>query len=265
MFSALKLPLKLGCLLVLLVVFVSSFSTPALAQTTPNSSPNDVTLGISRSVDINAKDVKDGDIISSSDKGDVLSNTSYDPQVIGVVSSDAAIVLNTGDSANGLPVVSDGTTFVLVSTKEGKIAKGDLLTTSTIPGVAVKATGSGYVLGTALEAYDNPDPSKPGKISVDLNLHYFNSKPTFPGSLTDIFKLALLSTKEGPSAFFKYLIAGAVVIGSFVLGFMSFARTAAKGVEALGRNPAASRIIHFGIILNVGITVFIVFIGLIVA
>jgi F0F1-type ATP synthase membrane subunit c/vacuolar-type H+-ATPase subunit K len=56
-----------------------------------------------------------------------------------------------------------------------------------------------------------------------------------------------------------------VVLGSMILGFLSFGRAAAKGVEALGRNPAASRIIHLGIIFNVAIVVAIALAGLAVA
>jgi F0F1-type ATP synthase membrane subunit c/vacuolar-type H+-ATPase subunit K len=224
------------------------------------------TLGMARIVEVKDKDVKDGSILSTSEQGGpVLSNLAYDPQVLGVVSRDAAIVLNTTNSKTGVPIISTGTVYILVSSKEGAIKKGDLLTTSTIPGVAVKAKKSGYVLGTSLEDYDNPDSTKSNLIAADLDLHYFNSKPTFPGSLSDIFKIALLPTKEAPTPIFKYIVAAAVVIASFVLAFLSFGRTAAKGVEALGRNPAAGKLIHLGIIFNVGIVVVIVFVGLIVA
>jgi F0F1-type ATP synthase membrane subunit c/vacuolar-type H+-ATPase subunit K len=257
---------------ILLSLFIISFFfliQSAFAQNSTSSQENnvagEVTLGIAKIVDIKEKDVKDGAIISASEKGSILSNIPYDAQVIGVVARDAAILLNASDDTSGIPVISNGRVYVLVSSKDGKIKKGDLLATSTIPGTAVKAVKSGYVLGTALENYDNPDPKKTDKIVVELNLHYFNAKSTFPGSLTDIFKIALLSTKEGPAAIFKYTVAAIVVLGSFVLGFMSFGRTAAKGIEALGRNPAASRIIHLGIIFNVGIVVVIVLAGLTVA
>lgn len=236
-------------------------SPAAPASNTSTADSSNLSLSVSRSVQISDKNVKDGSIVSSSQKGPALSIIPYDSQVMGVVSSNAAIVLNTSSDA-GFPIVSEGPVFVLVSTKGGVIKKGDLITTSATPGVGVKATQSGYVLGAALADYTTSDPNKVDKIQVDLNLHYFNSKSTFPGSLTDILKLALITTKEGPSAFFKYLVAGLVAIGSIVLGFLSFARTAAKGVEALGRNPAASRIIHMGIIFNIAITVIIALVGL---
>ncbi|HSW88926.1 MAG TPA: hypothetical protein VLG12_07220 [Candidatus Saccharimonadales bacterium] len=221
------------------------------------------TLGIAQMVEVNTKNVQDGSILSSSKQGAVLSSVEYDPQVVGVVSRDAGILFNTDD--NGVPVISNGTVYVLVSTKEGSIKKGDSITSSSMPGVGVKAVTAGYVLGTALEDDSNPDPKKVDKIAVDLNLHYFNSKPSFSGTLSDILKVALLPTKDAPAPLFKYIVAAMVVLGSFALGFLSFGRTAAKGVEALGRNPAASKIINLGIIFNVFIVIVIVLAGLTVA
>ncbi len=226
---------------------------------------SEASLGVARAIEMKDKDVKDGSVVSTSPEGAILSSTPYDSQVLGVVARDSAIVISSTEIKDGVPIISSGQVYILVSTKYGIIKKGDLLTTSTIPGVAVKALKSGYVLGTALEDYDNPDPDKIEKIAADLNLHYFNSKPVFPGSLTDIFKIALLTIKEGPSPWFKYLIAALVVLASFAFGFLTFGRTAAKGVEALGRNPSARFIIHLGIIFNVSIVIAIIIAGLVVA
>jgi F0F1-type ATP synthase membrane subunit c/vacuolar-type H+-ATPase subunit K len=252
------------------IVFLIAFfalASNALAQIAGNSSASmgEATLGVAKMVEVKEKDVKDGSIVTSSVTGSQLSNFGYDAHVIGVVSRDAAILLGNQNESLGIPVISTGQVYLLVSTKEGNIKKGDLITTSTIPGVGVKATGSGYVLGTALEDYINSDPKKIDKIVVDLDLHYFNSKPTFPGTLTDIFKIALLPTREGPASIFKYIVAAIVVLGSFILGFLTFGRTAAKGVEALGRNPAAKSVIYLGIVFNVTIVVAIVLTGLVVA
>lgn len=248
----------------LLVFFIFSFflslgtASTAFAQA-DNSS--EAALGVARVIAIEDDDIPNGSIVSTTENGAKLSTTPYDPQVLGVVSRDAGIILNNSTNT-GVPVISVGTVYILVSAKEGTIADGDLLTTSTIPGVGVKALDNGYVLGTALEDYSG---NEPGLIAAQLNLHYYNTKPTFPGSLTDIFKFALLPTENGPTALFKYIVAALVALASFVLAFLTFGRTAAKGVEALGRNPSASRIIHLGIILNVGIVVVIVAAGLVVA
>lgn len=255
-----------------LVLFISSFLffssiNTTYAQNTPADTGQTAVagLGVARMVEAKDKNVKDGSILSSSPNGAILSNVPYDSQVLGVVTRDAGITLSSTNESNGVPVISDGTVNVLVSTQQGAIKKGDQITTSTIAGIGVKATKSGYVLGSALEDYTNPDPKKTGTIVVTLGLHYFNSKPTFAGTLSDIFKIALLPTKDSPSPIFKYIVAALVVLGSLTLGFISFGRTAAKGVEALGRNPAASAVIHLGIIFNVGIVVIIAGAGLLIA
>lgn len=255
---------KLLCLLLISFFFAS----PTFAQTPSGTSGSTGVatggLGVARMVEVKNKDVKDGNILSSSQEGAILSNVAYDPQVIGIVSRNAGIILTTTSETNSVPVISDGTVYVLVSARDGAIKKGDQITTSTIPGIGVKATKSGYVLGSALEDYSSSDSKKYGLIAISLNLHYFNSKPTFAGTLSDIFKVALLPTKDSPSPIFKYVVAALVVVGSLILGFMTFGRTAAKGVEALGRNPAASAVIHLGIIFNVGIVVVIVGAGLLI-
>ncbi|HVZ11502.1 MAG TPA: hypothetical protein VG965_00565 [Patescibacteria group bacterium] len=247
------------------VLYLNSFIFVYAQDTNDQSVQGAATLGVAHMVNVKAKNIKDGSIVSSSSNESVLTNVPYDSQVLGVVARDAAIILNTTNDPNSVPVISTGTVYVLVMTSAGKIKKGDLITSSTNPGVGIKATDAGYVLGTAMEDDDNPNTKQVDKIAVSLDLHYFNSKPKFPGSLSDIFKFALLPTKEGPSALFKYVVAATVVLGSLVLGFMSFGRTAAKGIEALGRNPAASRIIHLGIIFNVAIVISIALAGLGVA
>lgn len=247
----------------LLVASFLMLLSPTLALAQSGDTSNG-TLGVARMVQINDKNIKNGSIVSSTANGIIATNTPYDPQVLGVVARDAGIILNNTKS-EGVPVISVGTVYVWVAAKNGPIKKGDLLASSTIPGVGVKADRDGYVLGSALEDYDNSNPTTPGLIAAEVNLQYFNSKPTFIGSLTDILKLALLPTKDSPSPIYKYIVAALVVLGSFVLAFFSFGRTAAKGVEALGRNPAASRIIHLGIIFNVAIVVIIVLAGLTVA
>jgi len=248
---------------------VSAASNEAVTQSDNTSSQSAVegaaTLGVARLVGTKLKNIKDGSVVSSSKDGAILTNTAYDSQVLGVVSQDAAILLNTTNTGNEIPVISTGTLYILVSTKDGPIHKGDWLTTSTIPGVAVKAMKDGYVLGTALEDDTNPPSKQPDTIAIDLNLHYINTRPTFPGSLTDLLKIAVLPTKDSPAPIFKYIVAAGVVLASFVFAFLTFGRTAAKGIEALGRNPAASGTIHLGIIFNVAIIVVIVLSGLMVS
>jgi len=251
------------CLLITATNFALAQTATGSANTT-TAVEGAATLGVAHIIDVAQKDIKDGSIISSSKDGPVLSTIPFDSQVLGVVSRDAAIVLDSTGDQNGVPIISVGTIYILVSTQQGAIKRGDQLATSTIPGVAVKAIKDGYVLGEALEDDTSTNPKQIDKIAVNLELHYFNAKPTLAGTLSDLLKLALLPTKDGPAPIFKYIVAAGVVLASLALGFLSFGRTAAKGVEALGRNPAAGKIIQLGIIFNVTIVVVIIAAGLII-
>src|SRR4051812_19389358 len=93
----------------------------AWAQT---ATKDNVTLGVAKFVDVKAKNIKDGTIISASEKGAIPSILAYDPQVIGVVARDAAILLNYQSKNSGVPVISTGQVYMLVSSKEGPIKTG---------------------------------------------------------------------------------------------------------------------------------------------
>ncbi|MBI2009536.1 MAG: SH3 domain-containing protein, partial [Candidatus Chisholmbacteria bacterium] len=63
---------------------------------------------------------------------------------------------------------------VKVTTENGPIAVGDRLTTSSIPGVAMKATEAGQIVGRALEAYTEADPTVVGKVWTLVSPSYFD-------------------------------------------------------------------------------------------
>ncbi len=224
---------------------------------------SNTSFAVANNVPIKDKIIHDGDIVSTTSTGFVLTRTPYDSSMNGVVSNDAAIIFVVAGEERTYPVVSSGTAQVNCSNKEGSIKKGDLVTSSTDAGTCVKSTQAGYVLGTALEDF-KPEATE-GKLRVALNIHYVTPSFTLSSSLSDIFKLSAIASYEQPLTVFKYVIAAIVVICSFVFGFWYFGRIARTGVEALGRNPLASRMIQFGIIINVIITVAIIGAGLILA
>ncbi len=241
----------------LFCVLISVVSQPAFAQESQN-----ISLGIANYVPIEGDDVKNGDIISSNEKGYFLSRTPYDPLVIGVVSTKPAVSLNleTGDKSS-YPVVTSGNVEVNVSSINGDIKEGDFISSSMIPGAGMKAKQTGYVIGRALEPYSSSDKNAVGSINIALNLHYSYSSEKTGDSLRDILSLSVLATYESPSAVFKYVVAGVVILLSFILGVVSFGRVANTGVEALGRNPLAGKMIQIGIVLNVLITLSIIAAG----
>src|ERR1700722_13023075 len=142
MLPALKKLYSVGIVILFCLLLVLFPKTSSAATTSsPNNSGGQVegaaTLGIANlvSTNLNVQKVPDGSVVSNPEKGAILSVVPYDPQVMGIVSRDAAIQISTANSsANSLPVISDGTVYVLVSTQQGNIGKGDFITTSTIPG-----------------------------------------------------------------------------------------------------------------------------------
>lgn len=221
-----------------------------------------ISFGIANYLTIKDKDVKNGDIVSSTEKGYALSRIPYDPLVIGVVSTNPAVSLNIeGSDEDSYPVVTSGNVEINVTSLNGDIKAGDLITSSTIPGAGMKANQAGYILGRALDDYSSSNKSEVGRIHIALNLHYSYSSSKTPPSIKDILSLSILATYESPSAVFKYAVAGIVIVLSFILGVVSFGRVANTGVEALGRNPLAGRMIQIGIVLNVLITLSIIAAG----
>jgi hypothetical protein len=80
-----------------------------------------------------------------------MANKPYDDYIVGVYyknnnktgTNDAMVKFN--------PVSSAGITYVKYNSENDTIKKGDLITSSSEPGVGMKATKSGLVLGIALE------------------------------------------------------------------------------------------------------------------
>ena len=142
----------------------------------------------------------------------------------------------------------------------GEIKKNQLITSSTTPGVGVKAISSGFVLGTALENYSDP---KPGRILVSVNPHYSSSGSTAVSkNIFNVLKNARESAYLSPLESLRYLIAALVALLAFILGFIYFGKVAQKGVEAIGRNPLAGRFIEVSVILNLLLTALIIIVGL---
>jgi len=113
-------------------------------------------------------------------------------KAIGIISTNPfAEVLAEGVFArdeNAKAVALAGRVPVKVSSENGPIAVGDYLTVSSIPGVAMKATGAGVVVGKALENYSNSNTAAVAKIQTFVNLSYYN--PTFAITPTGDFDLA---------------------------------------------------------------------------
>ena len=117
----------------------------------------------------------------------VKSSTSYDQNIIGIVSSASragdfnSIGYNIKQADNPQPIALSGRVKVKVNLDNGPIAVGDRITTSTVSGVGMKATQSGMVVGIALESLDtvashsasSGQAGSYGKVMVFVNSGYW--------------------------------------------------------------------------------------------
>ena len=218
--------------------------------------------GVAISIPIADKNAKDGNIISSSTKGYILINAPYDTSIYGVITEDPSIFIENVNLPDTKAVITSGKAYVTVSTTNGEIEVNDFITTSEIKGVGQKAKINGFVLGTALQGYSEPNKDKIGKILVSVNPHYNGSFIGARGDLIQILRDARGIYSLSPLSSFRYLLAALVAIISFVLGFIYFGRVAKSGVEAMGRNPLAGRQIGLGMVFNLLLTIIIVAVGL---
>ena len=221
--------------------------------------------GIAESYDMEIENLEDGMVICTFNDKYQLCDSEYNVGMFGVYSSSPAVVLDNTLLANKKPVVSSGKAYVRVSSVNGIIKKGDFITASRILGVAQRADKSGNVLGVALEDYLADDVSVAGTILVSIGIRPAIVATSARGNLVEDLKQALLAPTLSPLSSLRYLLAMIVAVTSFILGFIYFGRVAKSGVEAVGRNPLASKLIQLNVALNLILTLAIMTGGLLLA
>jgi hypothetical protein len=97
-----------------------------------------------------------GDVVAidpTNNHGVMLTKYQYQPDVLGVVSTDPGFIAG-AYTKDSYPIALVGRVPVKVSTENGMIRSGDYLTAASVPGYAMKARLSGRVIGKALESLD---------------------------------------------------------------------------------------------------------------
>lgn len=238
----------------LLLIFCMFFSA------TSQTNAQNLASGVATTIQIQNKNVQDGDIVSSTAQGYALSKTEYDAFVFGVVEIHPGLLF-TSNKSTGIPIVSSGKVYVRVTTNNGNIQVNDLVTTSQTEGIGEKATKSGYVIGTALEAYMKPKNTV-GLILVSLNPHYNSSGEVASTNILATFTSAASAPFLSPLTSLRYLLAVIVTAFAFGFGFIYFGNLSRHGIDALGRNPLAAKYIRQGLIFNIAVAVGIIVGGL---
>jgi hypothetical protein len=216
--------------LLLLFVFALFVPTAAHAQ--------EVDLGFATYVPIKDTTIEDGSVIITTQDGLYLSRYPYDDTISGVVTLKPAVVLGLKKEGT-YPLNTKGNAAVRVSTINGPITTGDLLTSSTIPGVAMRATKSGTIVGAALGDYSSQNPNEIGKIPVLIEIK-FNENGVTKSNGSEAFQITSL----------RVIMGSIVAVITTILCFIFFGRYTSKGIEALGRNPLASKTIKRNMLLQ---------------
>ncbi|MFO0862814.1 MAG: hypothetical protein U0516_03770 [Candidatus Saccharibacteria bacterium] len=91
-------------------------------------------------------------------------DSANDPTAIGVITTNPSLVIGSVEDpgAHPAPVVLSGRAPVLVSAENGSIKQGDLLTPSSVPGVAMKATKASHIIGQAMGPFDDAGSGQTG-------------------------------------------------------------------------------------------------------
>lgn len=124
-----------------------------------------------------------GDLVSADPNNPgqvILSSGAYDPNLMGAISTHPGFIANapaTPDPSQ-VPLALVGRIPVKVNTENGPIAIGDYITSSDTPGVGMKATQAGPVIGVALGNYSG---SGTGTVLVYIEPQFYN--PTSATSL----------------------------------------------------------------------------------
>lgn len=118
-----------------------------------------------------SENLQPGDVVildQDSVKKVKFSRIPYDKRVAGVISTNPSFIM--GDKEKGVPLALIGVVPVKVSSENGAIKVGDMLTTSSVLGHAMKATDKeksfGAVIGKAMETFSG----RTGVIDVLINL-----------------------------------------------------------------------------------------------
>lgn len=170
----------------------------------------------------------------------VKAATPYDSKILGVVSTNPGFLTNASslDEASApdqRPLALSGRVPVKVSTVNGDIQVGDYLTASSIPGVAMRATRSGQVIGVAMESYSG-DINAVGRVLMFINNSYYSPADAPIQGSDQIFDSIVT---RGDISAVNLSVSGATTLRSLVVtGDASLAKITVNGhIISAGNTP----------------------------
>lgn len=208
-------------------------------------------------------EASDGDILSVTDQGLVRSTVPFDNKMFGVLGEKPLFVFRT-EEISGKPVIRSGIAQVNVTNANGPIQYGDSITSSATAGKGIRALGAGAILGIALASFNETEGKIPVAIKIESGLA--GGTGLSAGRFFGLIGQAFAENLSDPEKFtdvIRYIAAGLVVLLSFTLAFLTFARSIPKSIEAIGRNPLAKSTIQLSMVINIILLVITGIIGIV--
>jgi hypothetical protein len=203
-----------------------------------------------------------GDVIAldPNDKHFVKKTTDpYDPNIIGVYSQKPGLRLSqnsdTIDGSKAVPVALVGRVGVRVSSKNGKIHIGDALTSSDIPGVAMRADKAGVILGKAMDEFSGDGE---GSIGVFVTIASTTGKHDAAALFSfDNPPVAANNAQSTSEIYTDHVIAGLdIITPSLTTASVSAKLVTTNQLEVLGSGIFRSVVEFFGRIIFHGQVIF---------
>lgn len=242
------------------IIFTSLFIWTVIVLPTTIFAQN-IGSGVAQYINVSGSS-RDAQVICASDTGNTLCTKGYDPSMAGVISMSPAATFGSASPSAGLvPIIASGNAYVEVTGANGAIVPGDFVTSSETAGVAVKAMKSGYVLGTAVTGFSGATAQDTGKILVAIGVRPAVLSAGARSNLVEMVRQGMESAFLTPLSSLRYVVAGILVIISVAYGLSHFGKLATSGVQAVGRNPLASKAIELSVLFNVVLTIGVIGVG----
>jgi uncharacterized membrane protein YidH (DUF202 family) len=174
-----------------------------------------------------------------------------DMSVYGVVADRPAVVFVT--SASAVPVVTEGVTPLLVTMESGPVARGDVLTTATMPGQAKRAGDEDTVFAMALE-----DATEAGLVLAYIGAEEAKAAQAQRAAISAPGGIIVSAARAA--------LAAVLVLGAIGFLLYSFRSIMTTGVISIGRNPRARQSVLWvsvgSMILAIVLTGLVVFVAI---
>ncbi|HUD44183.1 MAG TPA: site-specific integrase [Patescibacteria group bacterium] len=145
------------------------------------------------------EDIPTGALVCLTNEGNVTQCDDQNSKLAGVVSSHPTILAGKNLGNASVAVGLEGQIDIEVTTSQGQIQPGDPIAVSDVPGVGVKATSAGPIIGHALAAYTSSNPYLIGQILVLVQPSWFDPGVNITSSGNLSIKLADNSSNQQPT------------------------------------------------------------------